>query len=67
MSELLDKFEKMLENMSLKELHASRKFLDEEFKRRVSAKMPPHRIFTITILRTMVDVEIKERELLKKE
>ncbi len=66
MSELLDKWEKMIEKASLEKLYAYQKALLDEFQKRVKANMPAHKIFHLTMLNLMLDVEIKEREQLKK-
>ena len=62
MSEMLDTWEKMIETASLEKLKAYQKALLDEFRRRVKANMPPHKIFFLTMLSTALDVEIKERE-----
>lgn len=63
MSNFIDQFEKWIEKMTLQELYRARQFFDEQFKKK---QMSAPEVFRDTLLRQIVDIEIKERETLSK-
>jgi hypothetical protein len=60
MSDAFDKFERMIDEMSLRELHLAKQLLEVEFQRRVTAKESPSRIFWIRTFLEGINMKIKE-------
>jgi len=63
MSDAFDKFEQMLESMSLRELYLAKQLLEVDYQRRVNAKESPSRIFWISTFIQGVNLKIKEMEI----
>ena len=61
MSDPVEEFEKKLEKMSLSELQAYKKLLDERIKEKISKDAPNEKIAPLILYRGMLEHEIKSR------
>jgi len=66
-SDPVEEFEKKLKKMSLKELQAYGKLLDEKIRERILANEPNEKITPLIIYRGIIDYEVKSRIALGKE
>ena len=65
MSDPIEEFEKKLKKMSLSELQAYKKLLDERIKEKISKDAPNEKIAPLILYRGVLEHEIKSRTILK--
>lgn len=65
MSDPIEEFEKKLEKMSLSELQAYKRLLDERIKEKISKDAPNEKIALLILYRGVLEHEIKSRTILK--
>ena len=65
MSDPIEEFEKKLKKMSLSELQAYKKLLDERIKKKISKGAPNEKIAPLILYRGVLEHEIKSRTGLK--
>ena len=65
MSDPIEEFEKELKKMSLSELQAYKRLLDERIKEEISKDAPNEKIAPLILYRGVLEHEIKSRTVLK--
>ena len=65
MSDPVEEFEKKLKRMSLSELQAYKKLLDERIKEKISKDAPNEKIAPLILYRGVLEHEIKSRAIKK--
>ncbi len=65
MSDPVEEFEKKLKKMSLSELQAYKKLLDESIKEKISKDAPNEKIAPLILYRGILEHQIKSRTALK--
>ena len=65
MSDPIEEFEKKLKRMSLSELQAYKRLLDERIKEKISKDAPNEKIAPLILYRGVLEHEIKSRTVLE--